>query len=156
MKKKILVVTVAAALAVGGLFAFNAGAQAIGQRRGPGAMLQRVKQQLGITDAQAREIRSLLKEDREKLGDLSRAIHDAKVKLRDAIQNEKASEADVRAASAEVAQAQADMAVERHKLFGKIKPILTAEQLQKMAQLQDRVDDFVDGAINALEQRLAE
>jgi Spy/CpxP family protein refolding chaperone len=156
MKKKILILTMAAALGVGGLFVWNANAQFDGVRRGPGALLQRVKAKLGITDAQAVQIRSILKENRETLAKLSHAIHDSHSKLRDTIQNDASTEADVRAASAQLAKAQADMAVERHKLFGKIKPILTAEQLSKMVEMQDRIDSFVDGAIDTFEQKLAQ
>jgi Spy/CpxP family protein refolding chaperone len=156
MNKKILVLTLAAALGVGGLFALNAGAQAVGQRRAPRAMMQRAKQYLGLTDAQAAQIRSIVQNDRKNLSDLARAIHDGRAKLRDTIQNETASEADVRAASADLAKAQANMAVERHKLSGKIKPILTPGQLTKLAQIQERVDAFVDGAIDTFEQKLAE
>ena len=156
MKKKLLIATLAAVVAACGLIAFKAEAQSAGLRRAPGAMMQRVKQHLGITDAQSVEIRTVLKDDGRILAELSRAIHDARVKLRDTIQSDKASEADVRAASVGLAKAQAEMAVERHKLFGKIKPILTEEQLQRMAQLQDRMDDFIDGAIDAIEQKLAE
>lgn len=153
MKNKILTITLAAALGVGGLFALNANAQTLGQRRAPGALLQKTKEHLGITDAQAEQIRAVLKEDRETLAALARSLHESHSKLRSTIRNDKASEADIRAASAELAQAQADMAVERHKLFGKIKPILTAEQLEKIAVIEERLGGFVEKAIGAFEGR---
>jgi Spy/CpxP family protein refolding chaperone len=156
MKKKILTITLAAALGLGGLFALNANAQTWGQRRAPGALLQKAKEHLGITDAQAEQIRAVLKEDRETLAARARSLHESHSKLRGTIRDDKASEADIRAVSAELAQAQADMAVERHKLFGNIKPILTAEQLEKIAAIEERIDAFVDKAIGAFDERLAE
>jgi len=156
MNKKILTVTLAAALGVGGLLALNAGAQTLGQRRGPGALLQKAKEYLGITDAQTTQIRAVLKEDCDTLAALGRSLHDGHRKLRDTIRNDKASEADIRAASAELAKAQADMAVERHKLSAKIKPVLTAEQLEKIAAMEERIDGFVEKAIGTFEERLAE
>ena len=98
----------------------------------------------------------MLKDDRETLANLARAVHDGHTKVRDAIQSDNSTDADVRAASAELTRAQADMAVERHKLFGKLKPILTPEQLDKLADMQDRLDGFVDGAISRIEERLGE
>jgi len=156
MKNKILILTLAAALSAGGLFALKAHAESNGPRRAPGALLQRVKERLGITPEQAAKIRAVLKDDRETLASLARAVHDAHIKLRETIQKDGATETDVRAASAQLAKAQADMAVERHELFGKLKPILTAEQLSRLAEMQDRMDDFVAGAIATFEEKLAQ
>ncbi len=51
---------------------------------------------------------------------------------------------------------EADLAVECAKLYGKISPILTADQLAKVNEFQQRADDFVDGAIAVIGKRLAE
>lgn len=156
MKNKFLILTLAAGLGVGGLFVNHANAEAAGGRRAPGALLQRAKEKLGLTDAQTVQIRDVLKGERETLATLARAGHDARIKLREVIQKDDATETEIRAASAEVAKAQADMAVERHTLFGKLKPILTKEQLEKVAAMQDRVDSFMDSAISSLEERLGQ
>jgi Spy/CpxP family protein refolding chaperone len=156
MKKKILILTLAAALGAGGLFAIKAHAENAGPRRSRGALLQKAREHLGITDAQAAQIRDVLKGERETLANLARELHAAHAGLRDTIQKDGSTEADVRAASAKLAKVQADMAVERHKLFGTIKPILTPEQLERLAKMQDKLDDFVDGAISRIEERLGE
>lgn len=156
MNNKLLVLTLAAALGVGGVLTVNAGALGLRQGREPGSLLQRARQQLDVTDEQASQIRSIVKQDRKTLVALAQAVHESRLNLRDTIRDDTASEADVRAASAGLATAQANMAVERHKLFGKIKPILTAEQWNKLAQVQEQVDALVDGAMEALAQRLAE
>ncbi|MEY4387407.1 MAG: hypothetical protein RLY20_2690 [Verrucomicrobiota bacterium] len=155
MKNKILILTLAAALGAGGLFAVKAHAETTGPRRA-GNLLQRAKERLGVTDEQATQIRGVLKDEREPLAKLARAVHDGHAKLRDVIQKDGATESDIRAASADLAKAQADMAVERHKLFGKLKPILTREQLDKLAEMQERMDSFIDGAISTFEERLAQ
>jgi Spy/CpxP family protein refolding chaperone len=156
MKNRILILTLAAVLGAGGLFAIKAHAAEAGVRRAPGALLQRAKERLGITDAQAAQIREVLKADRETLAGLARQVHAAHVDLRAVIQKDAATDREVRAAASKLGQAQADMAVERHKLFGKIKPVLTPEQLDRLAEMQDRLDQFLDGAISNIEARLGE
>jgi Spy/CpxP family protein refolding chaperone len=156
MKNRILILTLAAALGAGGLFALKAHAESTAPRRAPGALLQRAKERLGITDDQAAQIRSVLKDERDNLVKLARAVNDGRTKLRGVIQKDDATEADIRAAAAELGKAQADMAVERHQLFGKLKPILTADQLDTLAEMQDKLDSFIDGAISTFEERLAQ
>lgn len=156
MKNKMLILTLAAGLGAGGLFVHHAHAENAGPRRAPGALLQRAKDKLGLTDAQTAQIRDVLKGERETLATLARAGHDAHIKLRQTIQKDDATEAEIRSASAEVAKAQADMAVERHTLFGKLKPILTKDQLEKVTAMQDRLDSFMDSAISSFEERLGQ
>lgn len=156
MKNKVLVLTLAAALGAGGLFAYKVQAENTGPRRAPGALSQRAKEKLGLTDAQAAQIRDVLKGERETLATLARAGHDARIKLRQTIQKDGATESEIRTASAEVAKAQADMAVERHTVFGKLKLILNKDQLEKLAAMQDKVDSFMDSAISSFEDRLGQ
>lgn len=122
MKPKILILTLAAVLGVGGWFVVHAEVPAPGARRAPGALLQCAKERLGITDVQAARICAVLKEERETLGQLAHALHDGHVKLSAAIQKDNATDADIRAAAADLTRVEADMAVERHRLFGKSNP----------------------------------
>jgi hypothetical protein len=50
---------------------------------------------------------------------------------------------------------EADLAVERARLYGRIGPSLTAGQLAMVAGFQERMDDYVDGAIAVFGKRLA-
>jgi len=75
------------------------------------------------------------------------ALHDARANLRNAIRASDANETSVRAASAKVAAAEADLAVERMKLYGKIAPILTDAQRQQLADMQDHADEFLNRAL---------
>jgi Spy/CpxP family protein refolding chaperone len=155
MKSRILILSLAAALGVGGWAAGDVQAQSAGLRGEPGGRLQRAKEALGLTDAQVREIRSLVLEERQSLAGMARAVHQGRTGLRDTVRDENASEADVRAASARLARAEADMAVARHQLFARVKPILTPDQWNRLSELQDRIDSLVDGAIDAFEQGAA-
>jgi Spy/CpxP family protein refolding chaperone len=154
---KWLVMTLAAAMAAGGVTlvrarALEAGAGGLGR----GRFLAQAKEKLGLSNDQVSQIKGQLGADREQLTKLLTAWHDARVGLREVIQKPGAPEADIRAASAKVAAVEADLAVERARLYGRISPVLTADQLAKVGEFQQRVDDLVDGAIAVFGKRLAE
>ena len=58
------------------------------------------------------------------------------------------NETSVRSASAKVTAIEADLAVERLKLFERIRPVLSNEQLQKLKDLRAWMDDSVERAID--------
>ncbi len=120
------------------------------------ALAQRIAKRLGLTAEQKKQIKAVLAADSEKLTTDLKAIHDARVNLRATIRKTGTTENEIRGASAKVAAAEADLAVERAVLYGKIAPILTADQMAQVNQLQERVDDAVDGAIGGLGRRLTE
>jgi Spy/CpxP family protein refolding chaperone len=155
---KWLVITVAAGVfaAGGGLFAFKVhAAERPGlQRAFRGQFLERAREKLGLTDDQVTKIKAELKGEKEALTDLLSRLHEARIGLREAIQGADSNETSVRAASAKVAAVEADLAVERLKLYGRISPILTADQREKVMEFQAKLDDFVDNAINRIGDRL--
>jgi len=67
--------------------------------------------------------------------------------LRQAIRASEATEANVRTASRVSPPSNRTWRVERMKLFAKISPILTQEQREKLADMEQRMDDFADYAI---------
>ncbi len=146
--------TLATVVAVAGFTIYNA--QAV-ERGGPGRVrgpiLQRVAQRLNLTDAQKTQIKAVLKADQASLKNLFTRLHEARKGLREAIHADKSSEASVRAASAKVAAVEADLAVERLKLHGKISPILTDEQRAQAAEMEKHLDEFVDGIISRIGER---
>jgi periplasmic protein CpxP/Spy len=155
--KKWLVIGVAAAVTVGGLTLVRARADDANPAHfGRGRFLSRVKKALDLSDDQVSKIKSELGADKTKLTGLLTAWHDAQISLRETIQKPGATEAEIRAASAKVAAVEADLAVERNSLYGRISPILTAGQLEKVDEFQQRVDDYVDGAIVGFGKRLME
>lgn len=157
MKTKLFIFTLAAAVLAGGLIATKtlaAGSTESAPFRGN--FFQRIAEKLNLTVDQKSQIKSILAGEKDPLKPLLAALHDARKNLRAAIRASDASEASVRAASATVASAEADLAVERLKLYGKIAPILTEEQRQKIAGFEQRVDEFVDAAIDWFGAALAD
>ena len=149
MKNKILAFTLAAAVFAGGFTATQLSA-ADASTPAPGNILQRIADRLNLSPEQRTQIRGILLGDKDHLKLLLGQLHDARKNLRTAIRASDASEASVRAASAKVAAAESDLAVERMKLYGKIAPILTEAQRQQLTDLQQRADDFVDNVIARL------
>jgi Spy/CpxP family protein refolding chaperone len=147
MKNKILLCTLAAALVAGGLIATKtfAGNSAAPPRAGK--ILQRVAEKLNLTADQKAQIKTILTGEIDHLKPLLAALHGARTNLRAAIRASDADDSSVRAASAKVAAAEADLAVERMKLYGEIAPILTDEQRQKIAAFEQRADELVDSVI---------
>jgi Spy/CpxP family protein refolding chaperone len=151
MKNKILIYATAAAIIVGG-FSANQSLAADNGTTAPArqGILQRIADKLNLTSDQRTQIKAILVADKDTLAPLLGAVHDARKNLRTAIRAGDAHEASVRAASAKVGAAEADLAVERMKLYGKIAPILTDAQRQQLADWQQGADDFVDNAITRL------
>jgi Spy/CpxP family protein refolding chaperone len=109
-----------------------------------------------FSDEQVAKLKAELTGEKDTLRSLIFALHTARIALREAIQAPDANETSVRAASAKVAVAEADLAVERLKLYSKIGPILTEEQREKVKVFQAKIDDFLDTAINRIGEHLAE
>ena len=148
----------AAAITVGGLTVLTThAANAKGSQLPLRAkQLQRGKEKLGITDEQAKQIKAVIKADKDNIKGLVTKLRDARTGMRETIRASNANETSVRAASAKVAAIEADVAVERMKLFAKISPILTDAQRKQLAEVQSRVDQFVDNAINNMGEHLAD
>jgi len=148
MKNKIFIFLSAAAIAVGGftgtkLFAVENSTPAPLR----GKIMQRVAEKLNLTEAQRSQIREIFASEKDRLQPVLTRLHDARKNLRDAIHATSADENAVRAASAKVADAEADLAVERMKVYGKIAPVLTDEQRQKISEFEQRADEFAEHAI---------
>ena len=141
MKNKILLGSLAAALVAGGFTATKTlAAEKSGAAPAPllGKFFQRLAARLELTADQRSQIEPILESEREHLKPLLTSLQDARINLRAVIHADGANETSVRAASAKVASAEADLAVERLKISGKIAPILTAEQRQKISELEAR------------------
>ena len=120
---KLLVIATAAALGVGGILVFNARAEhrARQWRVGIAANIaQRVKEKLDLTEDQVSQIKVALKSERENIADLLTKLHAAHKELRATIQKPDSDENAIRGAASKVAAVQADIAVERAKVFRKV------------------------------------
>ena len=154
---KWLALTMAAAIIVGGITVSRIqAAQSGGPFARQGAALRsRLIERLGLTEKQVAKIKAELRAEKDALTSLLKRLHDAHGQLRSTIQQDGVTEEAVRAAASKVATVQADIAVERAKLHGKISPILTADQLVQMNEFQQKVDAFLDRAIETIGERLA-
>ena len=145
----------AAALNLGGfLTATSFGAESTAPaHRG---YLHRIAQRLNLTDDQKAQIKTVLQAEKGTVKDLRTQLRAARENLRSTIQATDANETSVRDASARVAAVQANLAVERMKIFAKITPILTREQRQELTDVEQRADAFVDWAIARASETSAE
>jgi Spy/CpxP family protein refolding chaperone len=153
---KLLTIATVAAIIAGGLTsapAQDTNDSAAGTRPGHGQILQRIARKLNLTDDQKSQIKAVLSVDKDMLKSLFGQLHDARKNLRAAIRANGTNESTVRAASAKVAGVEADLAVERMKLYGKIAPLLTDEQHRKIADFEQRFDNVVGGAIARMDER---
>lgn len=150
---KLLGIAMAAAVSAGGLGIESARAADNSERPARARILERVKEKLDLTDDQVAQIKANLGQEKETIKNLILKMHEARVGVREAIRASNATEASVRAAAAKIGAVQADLAVERFKLFGRINPILTDEQRQKVKEMESRIDEWVESAVNRIGER---
>ncbi|MGD0085578.1 MAG: Spy/CpxP family protein refolding chaperone [Verrucomicrobiota bacterium] len=113
-----------------------------------GRFLQQLAQRLNLTADQKAQIKTILRAEKDARTTMLAQLHAARANLHAAIQAGDASETSVRAASAQVAAREADLAVERMKIYAKIAPILTHEQRQQISEIQPRAAEVTDRAIS--------
>lgn len=154
-KNKWITLTVATALNIVGLMTTPALA-ADANAPAHGRFFQRIAQRLNLTDDQKAQIKTILRSEKDTLKPLLGQLHAARENLRAAIRASNANETTVRAAAARVAAGEADLAVERMKIYGKIAPILTDEQRQQISDVEQNADDFTDRAIARASDRLGD
>ena len=110
----------------------------------------RLARQLELSTEQRAQIKDRFLAEKDRLHGVLARVHNARLDLRKAIHAPEASESTVRTAAAQVAAAEADLAVERLKLYHDINPLLNPAQRQKLAAMEQHVDAFVDTAIARL------
>jgi Spy/CpxP family protein refolding chaperone len=148
-------ITLAAVLNLGGLLTTTSlGADTAAPAHG--RFLQRIAQRLNLTDDQKAQIKAVFRAEKSTVINLRTQLLAVRENLRATIQAPDTNETAVRAASAQVAVVEANLAVERMKIFAKIAPILTDEQRQQLSDLEQRVDAFRESAINRMGDRLSQ
>ena len=152
MRNNFLLCALAVALLAGGFVATRTAAAADDsvQTATHARIFQRLAQKLGLTADQKARLKTILLGEKAVWQPLIVSLHDARTGLRTAIRAPDATETSVRAAAAKVAAIESDLAVERLKLYGKIAPVLTPEQLKQAADLSARADEAVENAIARL------
>jgi hypothetical protein len=88
-----------------------------------------------LTDAQRAELRKSMEESRDKFQELEQKIRDARRELNEALYAEKYDEAATRQKATAVAQLEAERVLLRAKAFDKIRPTVTAAQLERLKRM---------------------
>jgi Spy/CpxP family protein refolding chaperone len=98
---------------------------------------ERISRELDLTDGQRTRIREIFQQHRDDgLSAAARQVRDAHRDVRLLIQDPASDEASIRGAATRAAQAEADLAVERHKAFVEAFAVLTPEQQEKAKALR--------------------
>jgi Spy/CpxP family protein refolding chaperone len=139
---KITWIVAAVLFAAGGLcvyqaYAAKSGGMGSGGGSFRGLLGQRIAEKLNLTEDQIGQIKKVRNEEKDYVLAKLSELHKARIEMRGVIQQQtggKVDEKAVRAAHAKVAAVEADLAVERAKVYAKISPVLTQEQLFSKAQ----------------------
>lgn len=113
-----------------------------------GSLVERLVGRLGdrldLDNAQRERIAAIVEEHREVLREEVETLLAARRDLFATIHGESFDETAIRQAAAEVAAAQADLAVERGRLVEEIRGELTAEQLERVEHMLDAMMGFAE------------
>lgn len=133
MKKYII--TGVASLAM--LFSSITWGQAARPGRGEHGMFgQRMAQQLGLTDAQQQQIKSIMETEKPKMQPLMQQLKQERQQMNMLTDSGNFDEAAVRAAASKQAQTETDLAVERARVKSQIFAVLTPDQRTKAQEMQ--------------------
>jgi Spy/CpxP family protein refolding chaperone len=92
-----------------------------------------------LTDAQGVQMKSIAERHRAQVEPLMEQLRTARLSLEDAIVTSPVDDATIRLRSAEVANAEADLAVARAHAYADVVAILTPEQVKQLQTRRDRV-----------------
>lgn len=120
--------------------------------RGRGG-LGHVGSQLNLTDEQRETIQKLLREARPTLQPLLKKLDEQRRELSKATETAPIDEAAIRAKAMNLATMEADLAVQKAKLFAQIKETLTPEQVERLSSLKGASDQLLRGALSRMGNR---
>jgi len=120
----------------------------------------RVLEKLDLDAGQKREIASILGKHRDEIGKTFIGMVEARQGLRDAMTADVFSEEALRLAAQKVAEQEVQAAVLRAQIANEVKPVLTAEQRDKLKKFAGRragkINGFVDARLADLDKWIAE
>jgi Spy/CpxP family protein refolding chaperone len=153
MKLKLLMVAAVSALGISSLHAQSADAS-------PSATTEEQPQSqkhhhgfwkaLNLTDAQRQQLHQMLQSDHSANKGLMVNLLNAQKVLHDAIVKNPNDEATIRSLSATVGNAKTELTVQRAKIRSQIVGVLTPEQKEKLAQLDQKRDSRLQKRIDHL------
>jgi len=106
---------------------------------GPMGMLPMLGPQLGLTDAQRDQIKTIADSHKDDWKGLADRARNARLALEDAITADKLDDAAIRQKAADAAAVEADLAVARAHAYGEVVQILTADQKAQLKSLQTQM-----------------
>lgn len=112
--------------------------------------------QLGLTDAQLADVKKVLRTHLPAAKPVLEKLVTERRQLRATIHAETVDETAIRAQAAKVAALEADLAVLRATVAHEIKPVLTAEQIEKLKAMGADVDERVDAFLDRVAKRITE
>ncbi len=107
-----------------------------GGHRGRHHFFKKMARELGLTDQQKSQAKELFQANRTQNKPLREALMSARQQLRTLVQSGSADETAIRAQSAKVAAAQADLAVKRAQATKQFLALLTPDQVTKLRAMQ--------------------
>jgi protein CpxP len=96
----------------------------------------KIAERLGLSVAQKAQVKEIFEKNRPQSEPLRKELFSAKRELRGLAMAEKTDEAAIRAQATKLAGIEADMAIQRARVSGQIRAILTPEQLEKFRAFQ--------------------
>jgi protein CpxP len=93
---------------------------------------------VGLSDQQTAEVKNIISQSRTNLEPTLKQLRNERRALRSLIQSESFDEGAIRNQADKVAKLQADLAVERAKVYQSVLKVLSLEQIQKLKEFQEK------------------
>jgi Spy/CpxP family protein refolding chaperone len=117
-----------------------------------GESMRKMIAALELTEDQKLQIKEILKAHKPAIQPLRKQLIEERRALRDLIQSESWTDTAIKDQVAKVSSIATEMAMHRAQVYSKVRPILTAEQIQKFMDLQKardlRMDEFFSRGTN--------
>ncbi len=159
IRRSILILAGAGALAVAGLFAgrLAAGVMPEGSHAGHfGSRFGHIARMLDLTEAQRAQFKSILRSHGSAIEAQLAAGLAARRAMHDAILADPIDETLIRARAAELSRVEADGAVLFARVRAELTPLLTEDQKQKVARFRERMRARGDRAVQAFQDFVKE
>ena len=136
------------ALAAGGKTGFGSGKWADGPLGkllgGQIGRMMVLRSELNVTDEQKEKIHAIIAGKKKEILPVAKGVWAKRVALRDAVLADKPDEAAIRKAADELGKAIGDAAVLGAKVVGEVKPVLTAEQRERIKKFHDECESATE------------